>query len=150
LIEEEESYWHKRSNSMWLLKGDSNMTFFHRIANGKKRKNTIFSLNHEDQIIEGDEALVDHATKFYKDLFGPTSPSGILMEPGCWGPSERVTEQDNEEFEKAFSEAKIKNAIFSMEKTQLLALIISQWNSTNIVGISLKMTWLSCSLTSII
>ena len=44
LMEEEESYWHKRANSMWLLKGDSNTAFFYRVANGKKRKNTIFSL----------------------------------------------------------------------------------------------------------
>ena len=40
---EEESYWHKRSNSMWLLKGDSNTAFFHRVANGKKGR-TLFSL----------------------------------------------------------------------------------------------------------
>jgi len=38
LTEEEESYWHKRSNSMWFLKGNSNTAFFHRIANGKKGK----------------------------------------------------------------------------------------------------------------
>lgn len=36
LMEEEKSYWHKRSNSIWLLKGDYNIAFFHRIANGKK------------------------------------------------------------------------------------------------------------------
>jgi mannosylglycoprotein endo-beta-mannosidase len=66
LMEEEESYWHKRSNSTWLLKGNCNTTFFHRVANRKKRKNTIFSLKHNDQVIEGDDALVDHATQFYK------------------------------------------------------------------------------------
>jgi len=49
---------------------------------GKKRNNTIFSLKHEDQIIEGDGALVDHATKFYKELFGPSTPSGVQMELG--------------------------------------------------------------------
>lgn len=43
LLEEEESYWHKRSNVNWLLKGDNNTTFFHRVANGKKRKYHFFS-----------------------------------------------------------------------------------------------------------
>jgi len=63
LAEEEEIYWHKRSKSTWLLKGDSNTSFFHRMANGKeKKKNTIFSLKHENQTIEGDGALVEHAT----------------------------------------------------------------------------------------
>jgi mannosylglycoprotein endo-beta-mannosidase len=42
LMEEEESYWHKRSNSVWLLKGDCNTTFFHRIANGKKEEYYFF------------------------------------------------------------------------------------------------------------
>lgn len=28
LSEEEEMYWHKRSNNMWLLKGDNNIAFF--------------------------------------------------------------------------------------------------------------------------
>lgn len=104
LLEEEESYWHKRANSTWLLKGDSNTAFFHRVANGKKRKNTIFSLKHEDQTIEGDEALVDHATQFYKGLFGPSASSSIQMKPGCWGPNEMITSQENEELEKLFSE----------------------------------------------
>jgi hypothetical protein len=43
LLEEEESYWHKRSNSMWLLKGDNNTAFFIGWLTGKKRK-TLFSL----------------------------------------------------------------------------------------------------------
>jgi hypothetical protein len=113
LLEEEEGYWHKRSNSMWLLKGDSNTTFFLRVAN---RKNTIFSLKHDDQTIERDGAQVEHATQFYKELFGPSTSSGIHMEPGCWGPSEMVTIQENKDLEKSFSESKIKNPIFSMEK----------------------------------
>lgn len=106
LMEEEENYWHKRSNCTWLLKGDCNTAFFHKIANGKKRKNTIFSLKHNDQIIEGDDALVDHATSFYKELFGPFAPSGIHLDPGCWDPDELVTSQENEELKNYFQKLK--------------------------------------------
>jgi hypothetical protein len=84
------------------LKGDCNTAFFHRVANGKKRKNTIFSLKHNDQVIEGDGALVDHATLFYKDLFGPSTPSGTHMEPGCWDPSEMVFSHENEDLRNLF------------------------------------------------
>ena len=66
--------------------------------------------------LRGDDALVAHATCFYKDLFGPSTPSGILMEPGYWDKSKRVSEHDNIELSKQFSEAEIKEAIFSMEK----------------------------------
>jgi hypothetical protein len=65
------------------LKGDNNTTFFHRVANGKKQKNTIFSLNHDEHVIEGDAALVEHATQFYKDLFGPSTASGFSMDQNC-------------------------------------------------------------------
>lgn len=41
-LEEEESYWHRRANSNWLLKGDNNTTYFHRIAMGKKGRILFF------------------------------------------------------------------------------------------------------------
>jgi hypothetical protein len=36
ILEEEELYWHTRSNQNWLLQGDSNTEYFHRYANGKR------------------------------------------------------------------------------------------------------------------
>jgi hypothetical protein len=42
IMEEEELYWHKRSNENWLLKGDNNTNYFHRKANGKKGKIPFF------------------------------------------------------------------------------------------------------------
>jgi len=147
LSEDEENYWHKRSNSMWILKGDNNTAFFHRIANGKKRKNTIFSLKHNENVIEGDAALVEHATHFYKDLFGPSPPSGVHLDQGSWGQSELVTEQENVELEKPFSEAEIKDAVFSMDRNTSPGQTIFQLSSINISGVSLKMICLPCFMT---
>jgi hypothetical protein len=42
IMEEEELYWHKRSNENWLLKGDNNTAYFHRKA-WKKEKEYHFS-----------------------------------------------------------------------------------------------------------
>ena len=42
LLEEVELYWHKRSNSKWLLEGDLNTDFFHKIANGGKKEKHHF------------------------------------------------------------------------------------------------------------
>jgi hypothetical protein len=36
ILDDEELYWYKRSHATWLLKGDNNTEYFHRIANGKK------------------------------------------------------------------------------------------------------------------
>lgn len=44
LYELEELYWNERSNNTWLLNGDGNTEYFHRIANKKKEGKTPFSL----------------------------------------------------------------------------------------------------------
>jgi mannosylglycoprotein endo-beta-mannosidase len=38
LLDQEESYWVNRCHENWLLKGDNNTSYFHKIANGRKRK----------------------------------------------------------------------------------------------------------------
>ena len=43
ILEEEELYWFKRSHETWLHKGDNNTEYFHRIANGRKRKKILSS-----------------------------------------------------------------------------------------------------------
>jgi hypothetical protein len=62
-LEHEEMYWYERSHENWLLKGDSNTSYFHKCANGRKRKNNIISLEKDGQTIEGDENLLKHASE---------------------------------------------------------------------------------------
>jgi hypothetical protein len=38
IYEEEEAFWFDRSSKIWLLEGDNNTAYFHRIANGRKTK----------------------------------------------------------------------------------------------------------------
>ena len=116
LLAEEELYWHKRSNSKWLLEGDNNTSFFHRIANGKKRKNQIFSLEGENGIIKEQDQLLEHATQFYKSLFGPACDSGVELDPDCWGAHEKISDADNNKLNAPFTENEVKRAIFDMEK----------------------------------
>jgi hypothetical protein len=49
LLDDEELYWFKRSHETWLLKGDNNTNYFHRIANGRKRKQAIYFMNDGDK-----------------------------------------------------------------------------------------------------
>ena len=39
LLKQEELYWYNRSHETWLLNGDLNTKYFHRVASGRKRKN---------------------------------------------------------------------------------------------------------------
>jgi hypothetical protein len=39
--------------------------------------------------IEGDELIVDHATQYYKNLFGPSDNINLQLDPSCWNPGEK-------------------------------------------------------------
>jgi hypothetical protein len=89
ILEEEELYWHKRSHEKWLHEGDNNTEYFHRVANGRKRKNTIISLASDGGVIEGVDNLINHATDFYKNLFGETQSCTIKLDESLWGGDEK-------------------------------------------------------------
>ena len=67
LLIAEEIFWLQQSHERWLLKGDRNTEYFHKIANGRKRKNTIHSLKCGGMEIEGTDNLISHATTFIKN-----------------------------------------------------------------------------------
>jgi hypothetical protein len=85
-LEEEELYWFKRSSEKWLHEGDNNTEYFHRIANGRRRKNLI-SLNDGGSVIEGTSNLLLHAINYYKDLF---EPAQFPSDPALWRVRERL------------------------------------------------------------
>jgi hypothetical protein len=63
----EEIKWYQRAKVKELLEGDSNTKYFQLIANNDKyRKSRIFQLQHEDKVIEGEAALKQHITRYYK------------------------------------------------------------------------------------
>ena len=118
LLDQEESYWVKRCHEQWLLKGDSNTKYFHSIANGRKRKNYVLFLESDGIVIEGDENLLKHATKYYADLFGPAEDHNIRIDNSIWDELEKVSDKDNSNLTKPFSETEIKEALFQMEKNK--------------------------------
>jgi hypothetical protein len=67
-----------------LLKGDNNIEYFHRIANGGKRKQTIYSLQNGDNIVEGIEELLKLTTEYYKSLFGSREGNNFVRSDSLW------------------------------------------------------------------
>lgn len=118
LLEQEETYWRNRCHEQWLLKGDNNTSYFHKIASGRKRKNKVISLENEGRVIEGDDNLLKHATEYYTSLFGPEPEHNIRIDQELWNEIEHVTDSENEELCKPFSATEIKEALFQMDKKQ--------------------------------
>lgn len=67
--------------------------------------------------------MLRHATEYYSDLFGPEENHDIHIDQSIWAELDHVTDAENEELCKPFSELEIKNALDQMEKTKLLVLI---------------------------
>jgi len=51
-------------------------------------------------------------------LFGPAPGNAFPLDPNLWENDEKVTEEENEELIKPFSEAEVKEALFQMEKNK--------------------------------
>jgi hypothetical protein len=118
LMEEEELYWFRRCHETWLLKCGNNSEYFHRIANGRKRRQTIFSLQDGVVSIQGDKDLLEHATNYYKSLFGPGGGNAIEFDHNLWSKESMVSELENLELIKPFSDEEIKFALFQMDKNK--------------------------------
>ena len=111
---EEEKYWFQRSHARWLLHGDLNTSYFHKIANGRKRKNTLHSLDDNGTLVEGTDKLLKLATAYYKSLFGPAPGNFFTLCPNLWSRDEVLSEEDNIDLTRPFSVEEVKTALFSM------------------------------------
>jgi hypothetical protein len=94
LLWEEEIKWYQQAKVKELLEGDSNTKYFQLIANEKHRKTRIFQLQHEDSVIEGEEALRDYVTNFYKDLFSAPTENSFTLDEMRVDDINQVTRED--------------------------------------------------------
>ena len=118
ILAEEELFWLQHSNERWLLKGDNNTDFFHKFANGRRRKNSMKSLEYGSVTIEGTKNLLSHATEYYKTLFGPALGNLCQIDADLWSQEEKMTYADNEDLTRPFSLEEIKKALFDMKSNR--------------------------------
>jgi hypothetical protein len=85
----------------------------------------MFTLNDNGVNIEGTEKLIEHATSYYKNLFGLAPGNIFHFNYDMWTPHEKLNNADNEILSKPFTIDEVKDALFSMKKKpKLLALTI--------------------------
>jgi hypothetical protein len=96
LLREEEIKWYQRAKTNDLLEGDSNTKYFQLIASGKYRKSRIFQLQHEDTLIEGEQALKEYITSYYKDLFRPPKRSSFSLDESRVEDIVQVSQEEND------------------------------------------------------
>ena len=111
----EEIYWQKRGGQKWILQGDSNTAFFHKCANGRKRKTLIKSLEEEGRVISDPVELRQHIDAYYKKLFGREQTEDIHLIEDLWQEQQKVSDEENEELIKPFTWEELD---FAMKETK--------------------------------
>ena len=117
LYEVEEIYWQKRGGEKWILQGDSNSSFFHKCANGRKRKKAIFSLEDRDKVLTEKEELKKHITDYYKNLFGREEEINMHLDENFWEQSQRMSEEGNTDLTKPFTLEELDAAVKDMKNS---------------------------------
>ena len=115
-----EEIWRKEETAMWqrsrdrkIKEGDRNTTYFHVVANQRRRKNQLSILEGPNGPVYSTKDMLDVATDFYKNLFGYEPRPNIHLDDQFWSEEELMTEAENASLEKPFSEEEIKEAIMS-------------------------------------
>jgi hypothetical protein len=115
LLRDEEIKWYQRAKTNDLLEGDSNTKYFQLIASGKYRKTRIFELQHEDTLIEGEQALKEYITSYYRDLFGPPKQCSFSLDESRVDDIVQVSQEGNNLIIRPFTHEEIREAVFPME-----------------------------------
>jgi hypothetical protein len=52
---------------------------------GRKGKILSFTWKKDGGTIEDEKEILNHATEYYKELFGPSESPAFSLDPECWG-----------------------------------------------------------------
>jgi hypothetical protein len=78
----------------------------------------MFSLKNGSDNIQGTPALLEHATSFYKELFGPAIDVGVRSRDDISGREEKLADEDRANLDRNFTEEEIHDIICQMEKNK--------------------------------
>jgi Reverse transcriptase (RNA-dependent DNA polymerase) len=112
---EEKKYWHTRDKEQWIQFGDSNTTYFHRIASNRKKKNLILNMEVEGVLSDSLPQIESHVVQFYKNLFGSAEVKKASLHQDFWDENYVLSDTDRLELEKPFTEEEIHKAVFGSE-----------------------------------
>ena len=89
--------WQRRGGEKWILVGDSNTSYFHKCANGRRRKMQISMLELDNQEVVDPQVADMH----------------LVLE--LWPSDQQIQQADNEFLIRPFSSEEIDNIIKEMK-----------------------------------
>jgi hypothetical protein len=82
VMEAEEIYLKQRGGGKWTLEGDGNTKFAHLMANGRRRKKLILSLENHEVSVTSPGQIHEVIYGYYKNLFGKHPAKGVKLGGG--------------------------------------------------------------------
>jgi hypothetical protein len=86
-------------------------------------------LKPDDEEIEGDKELLDHATNHYKSLFAHSKKNNFEVDDLLWKDDEKVCSEDNALLSTKFDLEEIRELFFKWKETKHHVLMVYQQNS---------------------
>ncbi|KAG7552255.1 Reverse transcriptase domain [Arabidopsis thaliana x Arabidopsis arenosa] len=120
LAKAEESFFCQKSSVTWLLEGDSNTAYFHKMADMRKSLNTIhYLVNDNGERIESPENIKDHCSSYFESLLGnDVIDHPIEQEDMNLLLTFRCSEPQISDLERPFSDRDIQEAFFSLPRNK--------------------------------
>jgi len=120
MLTDEKMQWQRRGGEKWLLAGDSNSSYFHKCANGRRRKMHISMLEVDGQETVDPQSLRSHITDYYKSLFGSEKVADMHLEANLCPSSQQIHQEDNEFLTRPFTLDELDMVIRDMKNNTSL------------------------------
>jgi hypothetical protein len=101
-----------RSRDRNILEGDRNTTYFHAVANQRRRKKFIHVLDGPQGPVTENKDMLKVATDYYRDLFKQEARPAIRLQDTFFSEDEKVSLGENIMLGSAFTEEEDKIAVF--------------------------------------
>jgi hypothetical protein len=111
IYQKEEDYWRQRSHIKWTVEGDANTTYFHVIANVRRRKFASTALTTPSGPITDKRAIPTHVYAFYHELMGTEDPQLLSLVSNLWDDRFRVSNAENVAFALTFSPQEVDEVL---------------------------------------
>ncbi|XP_019155168.1 PREDICTED: uncharacterized protein LOC109152041 [Ipomoea nil] len=115
LLDQEETFWHKKSRMDWTRDGDRNTRFYHNSAMIRRNKNRIRFLKIQGNWSNDPLLLADHITSFFSNLFEEVATdSRVTMVPVTG--TQKISPIEARSLLKVASSEEVRKAVFGMKK----------------------------------